>query len=118
MEGKRRTPEGDDLGYPKQVQKCEPCEGYGRVAIITKGPKLFESLIGRPLPCTFAVARQKLVNYRGDDAGALSMFVRNLADNLDTTACPWCRGTGVAWTLQQLTPEEAAAYRAEEDAKP
>lgn len=74
-------------------------------------------MIGVPLPATFAVARQRLATYRGDDAGALSMFVNRLANNLDTTTCPWCRGTGIAWTIQQLTPEEAAAIRAREAKK-
>lgn len=94
------------------------CEGYGKVAVITKGPLLFESIIGRPLPCTVAVAREKLSNYRGTDAGALSMFVRNLAKNLDSTPCPWCGGSGVRFALQQLTPEEYAAERAHDDDKP
>jgi hypothetical protein len=104
------------MQYPKQTKQCSRCEGYKRVAVITKGRKLFEGLINKPLPMTFAKAREHLRTYKGRDAGALSMFVRELANNLDTVPCPWCEATGIAFTLQQLSPEEAAQAREAEEA--
>lgn len=103
------------MTYPRQTKVCECCEGYKRVAIITRGPPLLEQLVGKPIPMTFIRARKLLANYRGSDAGSLTMFVRELAHNLDTRPCPWCRATGVAYAMQQLTPEEAARIRAEEE---
>jgi hypothetical protein len=107
----RKTPL---VKFPKQTKTCAQCKGYGRVAIITHGPQLFASIIGIPLPCTHIEARQKLANYRGNDGRVLTALVRGLARDVDTTSCPWCNGSGVAWSLQQLTPEEDAAIRAEE----
>lgn len=101
------------MNYPEQSKQCEQCKGNGRVAIIISGPHIFGSIIGTPLPCTHTEARRKLLNYRGNDGGVLSALVRSLAKSVDTTSCPWCKGSGVAWALQQLTPEEAAAFRAE-----
>lgn len=102
------------MKYPLQEKTCPCCEGYRRVAIITSGPSLFDDLLRKPLPMTFAKAREQLSSYRGDDGGALTMFVRDLARNLDTTPCPWCNATGISYAIRQLTPEEAAALRAEE----
>jgi hypothetical protein len=84
-----------------QVQKitCTCCEGYKRVAIITSGPALFGDIYNKPLAVTFAKARKILTEYEGDDAGALTMFVRRLADKLDVTPCPHCNATGIAYTL-------------------
>lgn len=104
------------MRYPRQEKQCECCEGYKRVAIITTGPPLFDDLLRRPLPMTFARARQHISSYEGDDAGALTFLVRRLADHLDTTPCPWCAATGITYALQQLTPEEAAELRAREEA--
>jgi hypothetical protein len=101
--------------YPRQEHACPSCEGYKRVAIIVKGPPLFDEVLRRPLPMTFAKARQQIMNYRGDDAGALTMVVRRLAAHLETTPCPWCSATGIAYAIQQLTPEEAAEVRAAEE---
>lgn len=100
------------MRYPKQEIKCDKCEGYGRVAIITSGPRLFEGWIRKPLPMTYAKAKQWLVNYKGNDGGALTILTRDLANNLDTIGCPWCGSSGISCTLQQLTPEEAVKERA------
>jgi len=102
--------------YPKQERQCEPCEGYKRVATITTGPMLFESVLRKPLPLTFAKAKKVLSEYKGNDAGALTMLVRQLARNLNTMPCPWCNATGIAYVLQQLTPEEAAALKVKDEA--
>lgn len=104
--------------YPKQEMKCSHCEGYKRVAIITHGPKLFDGVIGKPLPMTFAKAYEYLSKYKGKDAGALTMLVRNLRKDLNTTPCPWCKGTGITAVLRQLTPEEAAEFREKEGSNP
>lgn len=103
------------MRYPKQNKTCECCEGYKRVAIITKGPRLFGEIIGKPLPMTFAKARETFGNYKGTDAGALTMLVRQLGQNLETRPCPWCKATGISYSIQQLTPEEAAVSRAQEE---
>lgn len=96
------------MRYPKQTIPCTACKGQKRVAIIKSGPKLFQDVIGRPLELTYAEARYRLRNYKGKDAGALTMLVRELANNLDSMPCPWCDATGISYTLQQLTPEEKA----------
>lgn len=102
------------MSYPKQTKKCSSCEGYKRVAIITEGGLLFEDGLRKPLPMTYAKARKMLTEYRGTDAGVLSMMVNDLAHHLDTVACPWCNATGIEYTVQQLTDEEAAIERAKE----
>jgi len=79
--------------------KCEACEGYGRVAMITHGPRLFGDIYNKPLAVTYAKAHKMLSEYRGSDAGALSMFVNNLARNLEVMPCPNCKATGIAFTL-------------------
>jgi len=79
--------------------KCDSCEGYGRVAVIKSGPRLFGDIYNKPLAVTYAKAHKMLSEYRGSDAGALSMFVNNLARNLEVMPCPNCKATGIAFTL-------------------
>lgn len=103
------------MSYPKQEKTCPQCEGYKRVAIITKGSPLFKDFLNKPLPATWNKTRQALRSYKGKHRGMTTFLVRELANNLDTTPCPWCRATGVVCTLQQLTPEEAAELRVQEE---
>ena len=82
-----------------QKIKCTHCEGYGRVALITRGPQLFGDIFNKPLAVTYAQAHKMLSEYRGRDAGALSMLINNMARNLEVAPCPHCKGTGIAFTL-------------------
>lgn len=95
------------MAYPKQKIVCKLCEGYKRVAIINGGPRMFDRVLRKPLPMTYAKARKMLLDYRGDDAGFLTALVHNLADRLSTTPCPWCKASGISHTMQQLSPEES-----------
>lgn len=103
------------MKYPEQRTPCGACKGHKQVAVIAAAPPLFREFVGEPLPMTYAEARRRLVNYRGNDGGALTMVVRSLANGLNVTVCPWCRGTGVAFVVRQLTPEEAQELRAAEE---
>jgi len=82
-----------------QTIQCSSCEGYKRVAIITKGPLLMEEFgfIDRPCHVTYAKARTLLLEYEGK--GMTTYLVRRLAQHLDTTPCPDCNATGIAYTL-------------------
>ena len=96
------------MPYPKHEILCDKCEGHKRVAIIRSGPRMFEHLVGKPIPMIFWKAKQRLQSYSGDAAGFLTELVRGLAEKLDTTLCPWCEGSGVRCTIQQIDPEEDA----------
>jgi hypothetical protein len=82
-----------------QTIQCSSCEGYKRVAIITRGSLLMEEfgLIKRPCSVTYAKARTLLMEYEGK--GMLTHLIRDLVRNLDTTPCPDCNATGIAYTL-------------------
>lgn len=82
-----------------QTIKCPHCEGYKRVAVLTHGPPLFGNIYNKPMAVTYAKARELLQNYKGGDAGALTMLVKRMARNLDTAPCPHCNATGIAYTL-------------------
>ena len=79
--------------------KCECCEGYKRVAVLRRGPPLFGDIYNKPMAVTYAKARKLLQEYKGGDAGAVTMLVKRLVAHLDTAPCPHCNATGIAYTL-------------------
>ena len=48
----------------------------------------------RPMQVPVEEARHLLLFYKGDDAGAMTMLVRNLGDTVVGTICPSCGGGG------------------------
>lgn len=94
------------MTHPVHHNQCEPCEGTGEVAIIRQGPAMFADMVGEPIDCTPTKMRERLRAYKGTDAGALTMIVRNLARHVTSTSCPTCLGTGNSYTLQQLDRRE------------
>lgn len=110
------------MAHPKQRVTCDACEGYKRVATISEMPAMLDLLlrprektkllacVGQPMPMIFSKAKAVLVaEVKG---GGLPKrrdqrwhwIVKELISVLDTTRCPWCRGTGVSAIVQQVDP--------------
>jgi len=53
----------------------------------------------------FVEARQALLAHKEKIADRLAWFaIDDAIRGLDTTSCPWCKGTGTSFEIQQLTP--------------
>lgn len=107
---------------PSQELSCPRCEGYGRVAIVTRKPSQNDQVtylafmqnpfpFGEPMGVTFNGARKLFKDTLNKSQGQMSFIDRLsftkmivfLNDHLQTCQCPECEGTGVHITLSYDT---------------